>query len=163
KPHYLSGTLLLIRFSTIAALMALGLSACTPAQPQLPPSGQPVALSPATQGEVTAYLQRVKVTRPGAFAVSPDGRNSFYTWRASHFSVPGAAGVRGPRRHRLRRPLGALGAAPPLHQGGRRGAGRAARLAATAAHRVGQQGRRAVAADRRRAARAYCACRRSGP
>jgi len=91
----------LIRFSTIAALMALGLSACTPAEPQLPPSGQPIALSPATQGEITAYLQRVKVTRPGAFAVSPDGRNSFYTWcddtacAITNYSFPALQGCRG--------------------------------------------------------------------
>jgi hypothetical protein len=46
----------------------------------MPTWGQPIALSLATQGELAAYFQRVKVTRPGAFAVSPGGRNSFYTW-----------------------------------------------------------------------------------
>jgi hypothetical protein len=39
-----------------------------------------IAVSPTTQGEVAAYLQLIKNTRPGAFAVSPDGVNSFYTW-----------------------------------------------------------------------------------
>jgi hypothetical protein len=62
-----------------AALIALGLAACA-AEPQVPPSGAPIALSPATEGEVAAYLGKVRAVRPGAFAVSPDGRNSFYTW-----------------------------------------------------------------------------------
>jgi hypothetical protein len=57
----------------------LALAACA-SEPRLPPSGAPIALSPATEGALAAYLQKVKVTRPGAFAVSPDGRNSFYTW-----------------------------------------------------------------------------------
>jgi hypothetical protein len=61
------------------AFLALTLSACM-AAPQVPPGGTPIALSPTTQGELAAYLARVKATRPGAFAVSPDGRNSFYTW-----------------------------------------------------------------------------------
>jgi hypothetical protein len=69
------------RIPAIAIVVAaLGLDACAQTEPLLPPSGQPIALSPATQGELTAYLGRVKVTRPGAFAVSPDGRSSFYTW-----------------------------------------------------------------------------------
>ncbi|HEU4826292.1 MAG TPA: hypothetical protein VFS85_07430 [Dongiaceae bacterium] len=74
-------------------LLALALAACaTP--PATPPSGTPIALSPATQGELAAYLGKVKVTRPGAFAVSPDGRNSFYTWcsdtacMTSNYSIP---------------------------------------------------------------------------
>jgi hypothetical protein len=86
------------RNSTIAAaLLALGLAACA-AEPALPPSGAPIALSPATQGALTAYLGKVKVTRPGAFAVSPDGRNSFYTWcddvacMTSNYSFPALRG-----------------------------------------------------------------------
>jgi hypothetical protein len=91
----------LIRIPTIAAaLTALALTACT-TDPTLPPSGQPIALSPATQGEIAAYLQRVKVTRPGAFAVSPDGRSSFYTWcddiycATSNYSYPALRGCQG--------------------------------------------------------------------
>jgi hypothetical protein len=61
-------------------ICSIGLAACAPIKPKMPPSGQPIALSPATQGELAAYLQRVKVTRPRAFAISADGRNSFYTW-----------------------------------------------------------------------------------
>jgi hypothetical protein len=57
-----------------ALLLALALSACV-SPPATPPSGVPIALSPATQGELAQYLGRVKVTRPGAFAVSPEGRN----------------------------------------------------------------------------------------
>jgi hypothetical protein len=62
-----------------AALVPLGLAACA-TEPQLPPSGQPIALSPATAGAINAYLGKIRAVRPGAFAVSPDGRNSFYTW-----------------------------------------------------------------------------------
>jgi hypothetical protein len=87
----------LIRISIFA--VALGLAACT-TEPTLPPSGQPIVLSPATQGELAAYLQRVKVTRPGAFAVSPDGRSSFYTWcddiycATTNYSFPALQGCR---------------------------------------------------------------------
>jgi hypothetical protein len=89
--------ILLIRASTIAAITALALAACT-TEPQMPPSGHPIALSPSTQGELTAYLGRVMAVRPGAFAVSPDGRNSFYTWCAdvacatSNYSFPALRG-----------------------------------------------------------------------
>ena len=82
-----------------ASLLALALSACVSA-PATPPSGAPIALSPATQGELAQYLGRVKVTRPGAFAVSPDGRNSFYTWcddtacATANYSFPALQGCR---------------------------------------------------------------------
>ena len=83
-----------------ATLVTLALAACS-TQPATPPSGAPIALSPATQGELAAYLGRVKVTRPGAFAVSPDGRNSFYTWCddvacfTSNYSIPAQRGCQG--------------------------------------------------------------------
>jgi hypothetical protein len=66
------------RASTIVAGILFALSACA-SEPKTLPSG-PVAISPRTEGELSAYLRKVKVTRPGAFAVSPDGLNSFYTW-----------------------------------------------------------------------------------
>ena len=81
-----------------AALIALSLAGCAARQPAMPPSGAPIALSPATQGELAAYLAKVKVTRPGAFAVSPDGLNSFYTWcddtmcATSNYSFPALRG-----------------------------------------------------------------------
>lgn len=69
--------------STFAKLAAIGLvlvlSACVTA-PKPGPNGTPIALSPASSGQLDAYLRKVKVTRPGAFAVSPDGRDTFYTW-----------------------------------------------------------------------------------
>lgn len=82
---------------TAAALLALGLGACAaPASAPLPP--EPLAISPQTNAQLTAYLRAVKVTRPGAFAVSPDGRNSFYTYcedticAVSSYSAPALRG-----------------------------------------------------------------------
>lgn len=83
-----------------AALLAIGLAACAN-EPATPPPDAPVALSPATEGEIAAYLGKVKVTRPGAFAVSPDGRNSFHTWcddtacMTSSYSIPALRGCQG--------------------------------------------------------------------
>jgi hypothetical protein len=78
---------------TAACILALALAACAaPAQSQS--TGGSIAVSPATQGEITAYLAKVKSTRPGALAVSPDGRSSYYTWcddtvcRISTYSIP---------------------------------------------------------------------------
>ena len=83
----------------IAAALAfvLLLGACAASEPAVPPGG-PIAISPQTNGELSAYLRKVKVTRPGAFAVSPDGRNSFYTWcddtacATSSYSAPALRG-----------------------------------------------------------------------
>jgi hypothetical protein len=77
----------------VASALALSLVACA-APADTATNGAAIALSPATQGELAAYLAKVKVTRPGAFAVSPDGRTSFYTWcddticRISNYSIP---------------------------------------------------------------------------
>lgn len=68
------------RASTIAAgLFILALSGCATPSAAPPPTG-PIAISPQTESALSVYLRKVKVTRPGAFAVSPDGLNSFYTW-----------------------------------------------------------------------------------
>jgi hypothetical protein len=69
----------LAAFGFAIILSAVILSACV-TEPTVGPSGAPIALSPASSGELDAYLRKVKVTRPGAFAVSPDGRDTFYTW-----------------------------------------------------------------------------------
>ena len=84
----------MIRHTKIAAsILAVALAAQTlPAQSQS--TGGSLAISPTTQGEIAAYLAKVKSTRPGAFAVSPDGRTSYYTWcdntvcRISTYSIP---------------------------------------------------------------------------
>jgi hypothetical protein len=61
------------------SLAFLALAAC--ASPYAAPqSAGPVAITPETQGEIAKYLRIVKSTRPGAFAVSADGRNSFFTY-----------------------------------------------------------------------------------
>lgn len=67
-----------------AAAIALGLAApvlggcATPYA--APPPAEPIAITPQTSAALETYLRTVRVTRPGAFAVSPDGRNSFYTY-----------------------------------------------------------------------------------
>jgi len=77
----------------------LALSACA-STPATLPSG-PIAISPQTEGALSAYLRKVKVTRPGAFAVSPDGLNSFYTWcddtacATSSYTIPALRGCQG--------------------------------------------------------------------
>ena len=63
----------------VAGFFMLALAGCAASEPKTLPSG-PIAISPQTDGALSAYLRKVKVTRPGAFAVSPDGLNSFYTW-----------------------------------------------------------------------------------
>ena len=66
------------RTIAVTLLAALALGACAPSAP--PPSGTPVAITPETNAEISKYLRVVKSTRPGAFAVSADGRNSFFTY-----------------------------------------------------------------------------------
>jgi hypothetical protein len=76
--------------------IVLALSAC--ATPSAPPSTGPIAISPQIERALNSYLRKVKVTRPGAFAVSPDGLNSFYTWcddtacAVSNYSQPALRG-----------------------------------------------------------------------
>ena len=88
------------RTSTIVAgVILLAVSACA-VEPKTLPSG-PIAISPQTEGALSAYLRKVKVTRPGAFAVSPDGLNSFYTWcddtacATSSYTMPALRGCQG--------------------------------------------------------------------
>ena len=89
------------RTSTIVAgVVMLALSGCAASEPKAPPGG-PIAISPQTDGALSAYLRKVKVTRPGAFAVSPDGLNSFYTWcddtacATANYSAPALRGCQG--------------------------------------------------------------------
>ena len=69
------------RIRTIAAslLAAIALNACA-APNAAPPSKALIAITPETNSEITKYLRIVKGTRPGAFAVSPDGRSSYFTY-----------------------------------------------------------------------------------
>ncbi|HJT12759.1 MAG TPA: hypothetical protein VJ790_09075 [Dongiaceae bacterium] len=81
----------------LAGFFVLALSACAGPAVAPSPTGQ-IAISPQTEGALSAYLRRVKVTRPGAFAVSPDGANSFYTWcgdtacATANYSIPALRG-----------------------------------------------------------------------
>ena len=80
-----------------AAALAVLLSSCAGPAVAPAPTG-PVAISSQTEGALSAYLRKVKVTRPGAFAVSPDGSNSFYTWcddticATANYSMPALRG-----------------------------------------------------------------------
>lgn len=66
---------------TIAVfLIAAGALAACAAPNAAPPSRTPIAITPETNAEIAKYLRIVKATRPGAFAVSPDGRDSFFTY-----------------------------------------------------------------------------------
>ncbi len=89
-------------FSKIAAVIALGLAAamvngCAGPSAAPPPDG-PVTITRQTDAALGVYLRQVRVTRPGAFAISPDGRNSFYTWcddtvcAVSNYSIPALRG-----------------------------------------------------------------------
>ena len=88
----------MIRTRTIAAVLlaTIALNAC--AAPNAAPSRTPVAITPETNSEVAKYLRIVKATRPGAFAVSPDGRNSYFTYcdeiacATSNYSQPALRG-----------------------------------------------------------------------
>ena len=84
-------------FLAALAPIVLGLGAC--ASPYAaPPSAAPIAVTPETNAEIAKYLRIVKVTRPGAFAVSPDGRNSYFTYceeiscAASSYTAPALRG-----------------------------------------------------------------------
>jgi hypothetical protein len=80
-----------------AAPVVLGLAACA-APYAAPPSTAPIAITPETNAEIAKYLRIVKATRPGAFAVSPDGRNSYFTYceeiscATSNYSQPALRG-----------------------------------------------------------------------
>jgi hypothetical protein len=90
------------RFLKTASVVALGLAAAIVngcAGPDVAPAPEgPIVITRQTDAELTAYLRKVRTTRPGAFAVSPDGRNSFYTWcdgqvcAVSNYSIPALRG-----------------------------------------------------------------------
>ena len=67
------------RTIALIATAALALAACA-APNAAPRSASPIAITPETGSEVAKYLRLVRSTLPGAFAVSPDGRNSYFTY-----------------------------------------------------------------------------------
>ncbi len=89
------------RILTAAGLL-LGLAACaaTDDRATAAAAGAPLSISNASSGELTKYLALVRVTRPGAFAVSADGKDSFFTWcddtacKTSNYSIPALNGCR---------------------------------------------------------------------
>lgn len=89
-------------FRAAAACLLLALAGCAAGEQRAsaPATGAPLSISNATSGQLTKYLALVRVTRPGAFAVSADGRNSFFTWcddttcKANNYSIPAVNGCR---------------------------------------------------------------------
>lgn len=88
-------------FKLTAALLALTLSACAAnTDRQASVTGAPQSIGESTSGALIAYLARVKSTRPGAFAVSADGADSFYAWCddiacvTQNYSMPALNGCR---------------------------------------------------------------------
>lgn len=91
------------QFSKLAAaLLVSGLAACSTADAdrQAPTTGAPQSIGETASGQLIQYLARVKSTRPGAFAVSADGADSFYAWcdditcMTSNYSMPALNGCR---------------------------------------------------------------------
>lgn len=66
--------------ATAAGVIALALTGCIAGPATSDVGTQPIAISPATQSALGTYLQQVKTTRPGAFAVSEDGADSYFVW-----------------------------------------------------------------------------------
>jgi hypothetical protein len=88
-------------FKLAAALAILALSACAAnTDRQQAATDAPQSIGETTSGELVAYLARVKSTRPGAFAVSSDGADSFYAWcdditcMTTNYSIPALNGCR---------------------------------------------------------------------
>jgi hypothetical protein len=84
-----------------AALLVLTLSACAAdSDRQQAATDAPQSIGETTSGELLAYLAKVKSTRPGAFAVSSDGADSFYAWcddincMTTNYSIPALNGCR---------------------------------------------------------------------
>jgi hypothetical protein len=81
----------------VLAPILLALGACA-APYAASPTAAPITITPETNAEIAKYLRIVKATRPGAFAVSPDGRNSFFTYceevacAVSNYSQPALRG-----------------------------------------------------------------------
>jgi len=66
-------------FKFAAALLVFTLSGCAAnTDRQQAATDAPQSIGETTSGELVAYLAKVKSTRPGAFAVSADGADSFY-------------------------------------------------------------------------------------
>lgn len=84
-----------------AALLVLALAGCAAnTDRQQAATDAPQSIGETTSGELIAYLAKVKSTRPGAFAISADGADSYYAWcddiacTTSNYSIPALNGCR---------------------------------------------------------------------
>jgi hypothetical protein len=85
----------------VLTLSGVALSGCAAnTDRQQAATDAPQSIGETTSGELVAYLARVKSTRPGAFAVSSDGADSFYAWcdditcMTTNYSIPALNGCR---------------------------------------------------------------------
>lgn len=88
-------------FKLAAASLILTVSACAAnTDRQQAATDAPQSIGETTSGELLGYLSKVKSTRPGAFAVSSDGADSFYAWcdditcMTTNYSIPALNGCR---------------------------------------------------------------------
>ena len=63
-----------------AAICSLILLSAAPAAIAGDIENTPIEVSTGTQSSLSDYLHKVKSTRPGAFAVSEDGADSYFYW-----------------------------------------------------------------------------------
>lgn len=63
-----------------AGLFSFVMAGCVAGPAVSEVSGKPIEISTGTQSALASYLQQVKTTRPGAFAVSEDGKDSYAYW-----------------------------------------------------------------------------------
>lgn len=63
-----------------AGLFSFVMAGCVAGPAVSEVNGKPIEISTGTQSALATYLQDVKTTRPGAFAVSEDGKDSYAFW-----------------------------------------------------------------------------------
>jgi len=63
-----------------AGLFSFVIAGCVSGPAVSEVNGKPIEIGTGTQSALATYLQQVKTTRPGAFAVSEDGKDSYAFW-----------------------------------------------------------------------------------
>ena len=63
-----------------AGLFSFVIAGCVSGPAVSEVNGHPIEISTGTQSALATYLQQVRTTLPGAFAVSEDGKDSYAFW-----------------------------------------------------------------------------------